>query len=153
LANQLNEKGAVVWNMYGLTELTVYSVISKVTSGDGPVPIGYPIDNTQAYILDEDLKPVPFGEVGELYIGGDGVGRGYFGKPELTSEKYIQNPFSDNQSDRICKTGDLARFLPDGSIEYLGRADFQIKLRGFRIELEKLNLPLKASMGAAGRCC
>jgi len=138
LVNQLNEKGAVVWNMYGLTELTVYSVISKVTSGDGPVPIGYPIDNTQAYILDEDLKPVPFGEVGELYIGGDGVGRGYFGKPELTSEKYIQNPFSDNQSDRICKTGDLARFLPDGSIEYLGRADFQIKLRGFRIELGEI---------------
>jgi len=135
--------------MYGLTELTVYSVISKVTSGDGPVPIGYPIDNTQAYILDEDLKPVPFGEVGELYIGGDGVGRGYFGKPELTSEKYIQNPFSDNQSDRICKTGDLARFLPDGSIEYLGRADFQIKLRGLELNWEKLNLPLKSIHGCS----
>ena len=98
------------------------------------ISIGKPIANTQIYILNKNLQPVPIGVPGELCIGGVGVARGYLNRPELTSYKFIQNPFSNSKSERLYKTGDLARYLPDGNIEFLGRIDNQVKIRGFRIE-------------------
>ncbi|NEP12735.1 MAG: amino acid adenylation domain-containing protein, partial [Symploca sp. SIO2C1] len=109
----------------------------------GTVPIGQPVVNTQIYILDPYLNPVPIGVEGELHVGGVGVGRGYLNRPELTAEKFITNPFSDSEFDRLYKTGDLARYLPDGNIEYLGRIDHQVKIRGFRIELGELEAVLQ----------
>ncbi|NEP13157.1 MAG: AMP-binding protein [Symploca sp. SIO2C1] len=102
------------------------------------VPVGRPNINTQIYILDSYLNPVPIGIEGELYVGGVGVGRGYLNRPELTAERFIANPFADSKSDRLYKTGDLARYLPDGKIEFLGRIDHQVKIRGFRIELGEI---------------
>jgi amino acid adenylation domain-containing protein len=138
LANQLLENGGELWNLYGPTETTVWSMVQQVTKTDdvAVVPIGKPIANTQIYILDSKLNPVPLGVVGELHIGGDGLARGYLNRPELTAEKFIQSPFSPHQ--KIYKTGDLARYLPDGNIEYLGRIDHQVKIRGFRIELGEI---------------
>ncbi|MCX7595464.1 MAG: AMP-binding protein, partial [Fischerella sp.] len=102
---------------------------------NSPVPIGRPIANTQIYLLDTHLQPVPIGVPGELYIGGFGLARGYLNQPELTAQKFIPNPFSDEPNARLYKTGDLARYLRDGNIEFLGRIDHQVKLRGYRIEL------------------
>jgi acyl carrier protein len=101
---------------------------------DGPIPIGTPIANTRVYILDVHRHPVPIGVTGELYTSGDGLARGYLNHPELTAEKFIPDPFSDNSGARLYKTGDLARYLPNGNIEFLGRLDHQVKIRGFRIE-------------------
>ncbi len=136
LANQLVERCAELWNMYGPTETTVWSTCHRIEAGDGIISIGRPIGNTQLYILDRFMQPVPIGVPGELYIGGDGVARGYFQRPELTSQRFISNPFIDNA--RMYKTGDLARYLPDSTLQFFGRMDHQIKLRGFRIELGEI---------------
>jgi amino acid adenylation domain-containing protein len=128
----------VLVNNYGPTEGTVvatYSVVSPDERPDRRPAIGKPIDNATVYILDENLKEVPPGTVGELYIGGAGVARGYLNQPELNAEKFIPNPFNGANGDRLYRTGDLARYLPDGQIAFMGRLDDQIKLRGYRIEL------------------
>jgi amino acid adenylation domain-containing protein len=142
LANKLLPRGAALWNLYGPTEITIWSAAYRVDSDAGPILIGRPVANTQLYILDSHLQPVPIGVVGELYVGGDGVTRGYLNRPELTSEKFTANPFSKDPGSRLYKTGDLARYLPDGNIECLGRIDHQVKLRGFRIELEEIETVL-----------
>src|SRR6267142_2063707 len=108
-----------------------------------------PIANTQVYILDQRLEPAPIGVAGELYIGGDGLARGYLNRPELTSEKFIPNSFGTTGGARLYKTGDLARFLEDGSIEYLGRLDHQVKIRGFRIELAEIESVIEEHPGVA----
>ena len=127
-------------NLYGPTEaaIDVTSWQCQPTSNYRKVPIGRPISNTQIYILDRHLQPVPIGVPGELYIAGVGLARGYLNRPELTQQKFIPNPFSDEPGARLYKTGDEARYLPDGNIEFLGRLDNQVKIRGFRIELEEI---------------
>ncbi len=131
-------------NLYGPTEAAVDVThwTCRSDSGLSQVPIGYPIANIQIHILDAELQPVPIGVAGELHIGGIGVARGYFNRPELTAEKFIADPFSSDPEARLYKTGDLARFRPEGWIEYLGRLDNQIKLRGFRIELGEIEAAL-----------
>jgi amino acid adenylation domain-containing protein len=136
LALQLCQRAASVWNLYGPTETTIWSTIHQVDKSEAFVPIGRPIANTQIYILDKHLKPVPIGVIGELHIGGVGLARGYWNKPELTQEKFICSPFETGKY--LYKTGDLARYLPNGDIEYLGRIDYQVKIRGFRIELGEI---------------
>jgi len=130
-----------VVNHYGPTENTVvttYAPVDTVTGSDTPPPIGRPIANTQVYLLDQHLQPVPVGVPGELHIGGAGLARGYLNRPELSAQKFIPNPFSDEPGSRLYKTGDLARYLSDGNIEFLGRIDQQVKIRGFRIELAEI---------------
>ena len=137
LAAQLIDRCAELWNMYGPTETTIWSSIYQVKSKPvGVVSIGRPIGNTTMYVLDARGELQPPGVSGELYIGGDGVGRGYWKRPELTAEKFLFDPF--RPGDRMYRTGDLARFLPDGNLQYISRVDFQVKLRGFRIELGEI---------------
>ncbi len=125
-------------NGYGPTEGTTftccYPIPRKLEAGITSIPIGKPIANTQVYVLDKYLQPVPVGAVGELHIGGDGLAKGYLNRPELTAEKFIANPFSDDPASRLYKTGDLARYRADGNLEFIGRSDDQVKIRGFRIE-------------------
>ncbi len=130
----------VLYNCYGPTEASIDATFWRCQRGNNYIiaPIGCPITNTQIYILDEDLQPVPVGESGELYIGGAGLARGYLKRPDLTREKFILNPFSKEPGARLYKTGDLARYLDDGNIEYIGRLDSQIKIRGFRVELGEI---------------
>jgi amino acid adenylation domain-containing protein len=128
-------------NGYGPTENTTFTtthLIRDVPEGITNIPIGRPIANTTAYILDDDLQPVPIDIPGELHAGGFGVAQGYVNHPELTAEKFVPDPFSNRSSAKLYKTGDLARYLPDGSIEYLGRIDQQVKIRGYRIELGEI---------------
>jgi amino acid adenylation domain-containing protein len=134
LAWQLRRRCASLWNVYGPTETTIWSTVHRVDGRGGPVPIGRPIANTQVYVTDRRCQPVPVGVVGELLIGGDGLARGYLGRPERSAEKFIPSPFSDNPESRLYRTGDLARWLPSGELECLGRLDHQVKVRGFRIE-------------------
>jgi amino acid adenylation domain-containing protein len=142
LAQQIYEKTSVskVYNLYGPTEDTTYSTYTLVPR-DGEVTIGRPLPNTQAYILDESRQPLPIGVPGELYLAGDGLARGYFGRNDLTNERFVPNPFESSGA-RMYRTGDLARFLADGNIQYLGRIDSQVKLRGFRIELGEIEAVL-----------
>jgi natural product biosynthesis luciferase-like monooxygenase protein len=127
---------ATLTNMYGPTETTVWSMCHDVGLQAGPVPIGRPIANTQVYVLDSALNPVPAGMAGDLYIGGDGVARGYLKRSDLTRERFVDDPFRKGQ--RLYKTGDLARHRSDGTLDFLGRSDNQVKLRGYRIELEEI---------------
>ncbi|QKY12014.1 non-ribosomal peptide synthetase [Janthinobacterium lividum] len=134
-------------NGYGPTETTTFAAtfpITAVAPGAVSVPIGLPIANTQIYLLDSHMAPVPLGVTGELYIGGDGVGRGYLNQPELTAERFVDDPFSQQPGARLYRSGDLARRLQDGTIDYQGRNDQQVKLRGYRIELGEIETRLKA---------
>lgn len=135
LAEELVEKTGVLWNVYGPTEATVWATRHRVTEVDGPVSIGRPIANTRVHVLDENLRPVPVGVPGELCIGGLGVARGYHRRPDLTEEKFVPDPFGHGPGDRLYRTGDVARYAPDGTLDFLGRRDHQVKIRGFRIEL------------------
>lgn len=139
LASLVAEEAIGSWNGYGPTETAIYSTVTPMTSR--PLSIGRPICNTFAYVLDRYLSRVPMGVVGELCIGGMGVGRGYLGKPGLTAERFVANPFERGQ--RIYRTGDLAKHLPDGRLAYIGRADSQIKMRGYRIELGEIERVLE----------
>ena len=143
LASRLLDQGSSVWNLYGPTETTIWSLTHQVVSGTGPIPIGGPIDNTQIFILDAHLEPVPTGVAGELYIGGTGVARGYLNRPELSAERFVPDPFSAEPGARLYRTGDSARSRQDGTIECLGRIDHQIKVRGFRIELGEIEAALR----------
>jgi amino acid adenylation domain-containing protein len=141
LAGKLLDKSAAVWNMYGPTETTIWSTIQQITTKER-ISIGRPIANTEIYILDSHLQPVPIGIAGELYIGGAGLARGYWQQSSLTNTKFISHPFDRTPDARIYHTGDLARYLPTGEIECLGRIDFQVKLRGYRIELGEIETML-----------
>ncbi|KAF6583001.1 non-ribosomal peptide synthetase [Paenibacillus sp. EKM211P] len=134
LSNRLLQLSSELWNMYGPTETTIWSSIDKMETGR-KITIGRPIANTQFYVLDAALKPVPIGMVGELYIGGDGVATGYLNRDEETKQSFLTNPFLNDFSSKIYKTGDQARYLQDGTVECLGRLDHQVKIRGFRIEI------------------
>ncbi|MEO8075313.1 MAG: amino acid adenylation domain-containing protein, partial [Acidobacteriota bacterium] len=137
--------GCQVINGYGPTEGTTFSCAHRFGAGErfaGGVPIGRPIANTQAYILDQSLAPVPIGVAGSLYVSGDGLARGYLNDPELTAARFLAHPFSEQAGGRLYDTGDQARFRPDGAIEFLGRADNQVKIRGYRIEPAEIELAL-----------
>ena len=130
-------------NLYGPTETTTYSTWVEMKREDGfAAHIGRPVANTRVYILDGDMEPAPVGVVGEIYIGGAGVGRGYLNRDDLTAERFLRDPFAKDEGARMYRTGDLGRWLEDGNIEYLGRNDFQVKIRGFRIELGEIEARL-----------
>src|SRR5437762_10053174 len=143
LAQQIYDSTRVrkLYNLYGPTEDTTYSTYTLVPRG-GEVTIGRPLANTQVYILDANARPTPIGVPGELCLAGEGLARGYFGRPDLTAERFVSNPFTSNPRARMYRTGDLARFLPDGNIQCLGRVDNQVKIRGFRIELGEIEAVL-----------
>lgn len=138
LAQQLENKGDSLWNLYGPTETTIWSSVHQVKANQESISIGRPLANVKYYILDSHLMPLPIGVPGELYIGGDCLARGYFNRPELTAERFIADPFSDQPQGRMYKTGDLARYSQDGTVNCLGRLDRQVKIRGFRIEIEEI---------------
>ena len=142
LAARMRPCVAALWNMYGPTETTIWSSTHLVDADTGPVPIGRPIANTQMYVLDERLRPLPVGVVGEIHIGGTGVASGYWRQDELTAERFVRDPFTAGANHRLYKTGDLGRWLPAGVLEHLGRIDHQVKLRGFRIELGEIEVSL-----------
>lgn len=134
-----------IFNHYGPTETTVGCVVHELSEHDcGAVPIGKPIANTQVYILNRYLQPVPIGTPGEIYVGGAGVARGYWRRPDLTAARFVRDPFSTVPQARLYKTGDIGRWRPDGEIEYLGRNDLQVKIRGFRVELGEVEAQLLA---------
>ena len=146
LVHKLRERyQGEVFNVYGPTETTVWSTACLVTEVGSTVPIGRPILNTEIHLLDSEQKRVPDGEVGELYIGGNGVSRGYWNRPDLTAERFLILPAIS--SGRLYRTGDLARFLPDGNIDFAGRSDYQVKLRGHRIEPAEIEFALEQSTG------
>jgi len=138
LAKDLQNKCASLWNIYGPTENSVWSSIYQVESPETVIPIGKPFANIEIYILDAHLQPVPIGVFGEIHLGGVGLTRGYLNLPQLTQEKFIPHPFKNDPQARLYKTGDLARYLSDGNIEFLSRIDHQVKVRGFRIELGEI---------------
>jgi amino acid adenylation domain-containing protein len=145
-----------VINGYGPTESTVFATSSVVTPDDGcgtPPPIGHPLENVKAYVLDEKLKPLPAGESGELYLGGVQLARGYLNRPELTRERFIPDPFAGELGARMYRTGDWARWLPNGELDFLGRKDDQIQIRGFRVELGEIEAQIFAHDAVQQVCC
>jgi acyl-coenzyme A synthetase/AMP-(fatty) acid ligase len=131
-----------VLNLYGPTEDTTYSTYTRVPREAKREPtIGVPLRGTRAYVLDGEMKPVPVGVAGELYLGGEGQARGYFGRPELTAERFVPSPYGHGE--RLYRTGDRVRWLASGELEYLGRIDHQVKVRGFRIELGEVEAALR----------
>ncbi|RKH04264.1 amino acid adenylation domain-containing protein [Corallococcus sp. CA053C] len=145
-ARKLLDAGRAVVNGYGPTENTTFSTTHQVTRAQDtrlPVPIGLPLENSQALVLDAHLEPVPVDLVGDLYVGGDGLAWGYLGQPALTAERFIPHPFSSTPGARLYRTGDRARWQPDGRLAFMGRADTQVKLRGFRIELGEVETALR----------
>ena len=142
LADELLTRSAELWNMYGPTETTIWSTIAHIEPGEGAVPIGHPIANTQTYVLDADGNLAPAGMVGELYIGGTGLAHGYRGRPDLTAERFAEK--SGVPASRLYRTGDYARLTPDGTLYCLGRTDAEEKIRGFRVAVEEIE-------GALGR--
>jgi amino acid adenylation domain-containing protein len=143
LARRLSEAEGSCWNFYGPTEATVWTSIEKLQAGEA-VTIGRPISNTELYVLDEWQQPVPIGARGEIYIGGDGLARGYWRRAELTAERFVPHPYSTTGGERLYRTGDEGRYLDDGRIEYLGRRDQQVKVRGYRIELGEIGAVLES---------
>jgi len=146
LVNDLAGRCASLWNLYGPTETTIWSTVMPLDAGEGPVPIGRPIDHTQIYVVDPAMALVSEGEVGELLIGGDGVALGYHRRPELTAEKFIPNPFAPESSGKLYRTGDLVR-RRNGILEFVARGDHQVKIRGFRIELGEIESQIEMMAG------
>ena len=142
LADQLLARCGSLWNMYGPTETTIWSTVHQIRAGEPTLFIGRPIANTTLYILDPRMQPVPVGASGELWIGGDGLARGYLNRAELTTEQFRPDPFSAAPGQRMYRTGDLARYREQGVVECLGRVDHQVKIRGFRIELGEIETVL-----------
>jgi amino acid adenylation domain-containing protein len=156
LARQLLDLGVRLWNLYGPTETTVWSAVREVevrkngvadAAGNSVEPIGHPIANTQVHILDKRLQPQPVGVPGELYIGGDGLARGYLRRPGLTAAAYLPDPYAQIPGARLYRTGDMARRLAEGTLDFLGRIDHQVKLRGYRIELGEIEAALRRQPG------
>jgi amino acid adenylation domain-containing protein len=150
LAHALRERTGSLWNMYGPTETTIWSTCWSVPAEASQISLGRPIANTQVYVLDDHFQPVPVGVPGELLIGGDGVTRGYRGRPELTEDRFVPDRFVQGEGRLLYRTGDLVRWRADGTLEYSGRRDFQVKVRGFRIELGEIEAVLaeQPSIGA-----
>ncbi|GGR24124.1 non-ribosomal peptide synthetase [Streptomyces roseolus] len=149
LAERMLRVGRRVVNGYGPTETTVYATVAEIRDATGPVPIGRPTPNTEVYVVDDADRPVPVGVPGELLVGGSGVARGYLGRPDLTAERFVRHPFSTDPAARVYRTGDLVRWLPDGNLEFLGRLDHQVKVRGFRIEPGEVESVLTAHEAVA----
>ncbi|GAB3327484.1 hypothetical protein GCM10027299_28160 [Larkinella ripae] len=145
LAQQLTARCETLWNLYGPTETTIYSTGKQILPTDQLITIGKPIQNTQVHLLDENQKPVPEGQPGEICIAGEGVARGYFNRPELTQEKFLPNPFAPTEL--LYRTGDLGRLTPEGEIQFLGRIDQQIKIRGYRVEPGEIEHALVSQPG------
>ncbi len=142
LAIALRDRTKALWNMYGPTETTIWSTIERISLDSPEITIGRPIANTDVYVLDPYLQPVPVGVAGEIYIGGDGVARGYHGRADLTADRFIPHPFSLHPDAKLYRTGDLGRYRTDGRLVHLGRIDHQVKIRGFRIELGEIEATL-----------
>jgi len=142
LAQKLLDRTAALWNMYGPTETTIWSTIAKVEPNETEITVGRPIANTEVYILNQDMQPVPIGVAGEIYIGGLGLAKGYRKRHDLTADRFVPHPFSTDPAARLYRTGDLGRYRADGCIVHLGRMDHQVKVRGFRIELGEIETVL-----------
>ncbi len=147
-ADILATRTRAAWNLYGPTETTIWSAVGRLRAGE-PVTLGEPVANTQLLVLDPHRRLLPAGVPGELYIGGDGLAEGYFGRPDLTAERFVPNPYDTSLSARLYRTGDLVRALPDGRLEYLGREDAQVKIRGHRVEPGEAEAALRRLPGVA----